>query len=83
MEDEEKISYLKKEILKELGSNAQIITKFVPEAEFLIGKQPPLEERGFIESKSRFNMVIIRFTRIILNMKKPIAIVFRRYTVVR
>lgn len=33
MEDEEKISYLKKEILKELGSNAQIITKFVPEAE--------------------------------------------------
>ena len=34
MEDEEKINNIKKEILKELGSNSQIITKFVPEAEF-------------------------------------------------
>lgn len=74
MEDEEEISNLKKDILKSVGNNAQIITKFVPEAEFLIGKQPPLEEIGFIESKSRFNMVIIRFIRTILNMKKPIAV---------
>lgn len=74
MESEEEIKKFKKKILEAVGNNGQIITKFIPEVEFVIGKQPPLQEIGGIESTNRFNTVFGRSIKAILTREKPIAI---------
>ncbi|AEB76640.1 histidine kinase [Clostridium botulinum] len=74
MESEDEIKKIKKKILDAVGNNGQIITKFIPEVEFLIGKQPPLQDIGCIESTNRFNTVFGRSIQAILSREKTIAI---------
>ncbi|MCY6369107.1 ATP-binding protein [Clostridium ganghwense] len=72
MESQEKIEEFKKEFLKAVGNNGQIITDFVPEVEYIIGKQPIDEELTVGEGQNTFSMVFVKFIEIFLRKKYPI-----------
>lgn len=43
-ESSEKIEFIQRKLQQKIGNNGSVITDVIPELEFLIGKQPPVEE---------------------------------------
>ena len=64
----------KKKILEALGNSGQIIIDVIPELEKIIGKQPPVEELGGIESQNRFNLFFKRFLDVFCQPEYPLVI---------
>ena len=48
-------------LLEALGPNGQLMVNLIPEAEFVIGKQPPVPDLPPQEARSRFQLVFRRF----------------------
>lgn len=74
MESQEEIARIKEEIMKTVANNGQIIIDFIPEIEYIIGKQPPSAEIGAVEGQNMFSMVFLKFIKIFLNRKYPIVL---------
>jgi predicted ATPase/serine phosphatase RsbU (regulator of sigma subunit)/tRNA A-37 threonylcarbamoyl transferase component Bud32 len=73
-ESDDKLSYWKHAILKELTPNARLITELVPDLELIIGAQPPVASLGHIESRNRFNITIQKFIQIFSSPKHPLVL---------
>jgi PAS domain S-box-containing protein len=64
-----------RDALKEaLGPNGQLISKLVPEVEFLIGKQPPAPDLPPQDAQRRFQMVFRRFLSVFAQSEHPLAL---------
>lgn len=73
-ESDEQVERWKKLVLKAVGSNGRIITDVIPEAENLIGPQPPVANLPAAEATNRFNRVFSRFVRIFAQPGNPLCI---------
>jgi len=73
-ESEEQISIWKKEITEAIGPNGQVIIDVIPEAELIIGRQPPVPALPPQESQNRFNFYFKNFIRTFANESHPITI---------
>jgi diguanylate cyclase (GGDEF)-like protein len=73
-ESEQKIGFWKKKLLKELGSNGQIVVDMVPELELIIGRQPNLSKLGLDETRNRFKTTIQNFIGALGDTKNPVVI---------
>lgn len=74
MESQEEIVIIKEEIMKTVGKNGQIIIDFIPDMEYIIGKQPPVTEIGAVEGQNIFSMVFLKFIKIFFNRKYSIVL---------
>jgi predicted ATPase/GAF domain-containing protein len=57
-----------------LGPNGQLIINLIPEAEFLIGKQPPVPDLPPREAQNRFQLVFRRFLGAFARPEHPLAL---------
>ena len=73
-ESEENINKLKKKIISAVGIYGQVIIDILPEVEYIIGPQPPLEKLAPAEVENRFNLVMGKFLRSFIRKEKPIVI---------
>ena len=74
MESESQIKQWKTKILEAVGPNGQIIIDVIPEAERIIGKQPPVPELPPRETQNRFNMYFQNFIRTFADENHPLTI---------
>jgi predicted ATPase/signal transduction histidine kinase len=61
-------------ILEALGENAQVIIDVIPELEYLIGKQPTVQELEGIAALNRFNLLFGQFIRVFATKEHPLVI---------
>jgi predicted ATPase/GAF domain-containing protein/anti-anti-sigma regulatory factor len=57
-----------------LGPNAQVLIELVPEAELLLGGQPPAAELGPIEAQNRFALVFQSFVGVFASAERPLCL---------
>ena len=57
-----------------VGPNGQLIVNFIPELEFIIGKQPPAEEVPPLDAQNRFQLVFRRFLGAFARKEHPLAL---------
>ncbi|MCY6356536.1 ATP-binding protein [Clostridium sp. ZS2-4] len=74
MESQEELVTIKEEIMKTVGNNGQIIIDFIPDIEYIIGKQPSAAEIGAVEGQNMFSIVFLKFIKIFLNRNYPIVL---------
>ncbi|WP_404790295.1 AAA family ATPase [Altericista sp. CCNU0014] len=73
-ESKTQIKVWQKKIIGALGENGQILIEVLPELEFLIGKQPVLNNLEAIQSQNRFNFVFQQFIQIFPQSKHPLVL---------
>ena len=73
-ESDERISAWKDQILGTVGTNASLITQFIPEFEPVIGKQPALTRLAPEEARIRFNFVFNKFVKSCASATSPLVI---------
>jgi predicted ATPase/serine phosphatase RsbU (regulator of sigma subunit)/tRNA A-37 threonylcarbamoyl transferase component Bud32 len=73
-ESDEQLQQWKRRILKAVGNQGQVITRIIPELNFVIGDQPELTDLGAGESQNRFNYVMQRFLTAITTSGAPIVL---------
>ncbi|HSA14943.1 MAG TPA: AAA family ATPase [Spirochaetota bacterium] len=73
-ESDSEIESWKKSILSSLGGNGRLLLDVIPELELIIGSQPEPEPTGPVESKNRFNRVLIDFMSIFADRKHPLVL---------
>jgi predicted ATPase/GAF domain-containing protein/tRNA A-37 threonylcarbamoyl transferase component Bud32 len=73
-EPEEQVQQWRSRLLTALGNNGQLIIDVIPEAELIIGKQPPIPEVGGTEAQSRFNRIFQQFIRVFCAKEHPLVI---------
>ncbi|MFH1194847.1 MAG: GAF domain-containing protein [bacterium] len=71
-ESAEKLSEWKMKITKALGANGRLLTEIIPRLEFIIGKQPPIEELSPTEQQNRFHQVFKNFIKTIAQREHPL-----------
>ncbi|MCP4352252.1 MAG: AAA family ATPase [Desulfobacterales bacterium] len=70
-QSEEQISQLRKKLLSALGPNGQVIIDVIPEAELIMGPQPPLISLTPEEAQNRFILVFQDFIRVFASPEHP------------
>ena len=73
-ETEEQIFVWKRNLLKSLSSNGQVIIEVIPEVELIIGEQPPVPELEPAESRNRFNLVFQKFISVFTTKEHPLVL---------
>lgn len=73
-ESEVQLNSWKEKLLAAFGSNGQLIIDVIPEVELIVGKQPPVQELGPMESQNRFNLVFEKFIRVFCQPEHPLVI---------
>ncbi|RUT06487.1 serine/threonine protein kinase [Dulcicalothrix desertica PCC 7102] len=73
-ESEAAIQTWKLKLLAALNPNAQVIIDIIPEVEKIIGKQPPVEQLGAIETQNRFNLFFQKFITVFAQKGHPLVI---------
>ncbi|OJJ25649.1 hypothetical protein BI308_10000 [Roseofilum reptotaenium AO1-A] len=73
-ESEEKLAQWKQKIMDALGVNAEVIIEVIPEAEAILGVQPPVVELPPAEAQNRFNLVFQNFITVFTQPEHPLAI---------
>lgn len=64
----------KQKLQNALGSNANVITAIIPEAELILGVVPAAEELPFTESKKRFIYVFRKFVQALASKEHPLVL---------
>ncbi|MFO7999731.1 MAG: AAA family ATPase [Marinilabilia sp.] len=72
--DDSEARRIKNEIVRSVGSLGQVLIDFVPEFEFLLGKQPPLAEISPQEARYRFAGVFRDFLQVICRPEHPLVL---------
>jgi PAS domain S-box-containing protein len=57
-----------------VGPNGQLIVNLIPEAEFIIGKQPPVPDLSPQDAQNRFQLVFRRFLGVFARPEHPLAL---------
>ncbi|MBK4728400.1 AAA family ATPase [Oxynema sp. CENA135] len=73
-QSEEELEVWKGKLIDSFGSNGQIIIDVIPEIEFIVGPQPPVQVLGPNESQNRFNLVFQNFIRVFCDREHPLVI---------
>jgi len=73
-ESEESLAFWREKISKVLGPNGQVIIDVIPEAEFIIGKQPTVPDLPPVESQNRFNYTFQNFMGVFASYDHPLVI---------
>lgn len=73
-ESKEELGYWKKQVTKALGRNGAVILEVVPELEWLIGSQPPLDELPPKEAENRFLLVFSDFVKAFAKKGRPLVL---------
>jgi len=73
-ENQEILEAWKKKILHALGRNGTVITEFIPELEWIIGKQNPIDLLSPKETENRFQMVFRDFVMALSGKEYPLVI---------
>jgi len=74
MGSEQELENWRKGFLKALGSNGSVLTEVLPELEWIIGEQPPVQELGALESQNRFNSVFQSFIGVFCDIRHPLVL---------
>ncbi len=73
-ETDAQIQQWKAKIIRELGTQAQLIIDVIPELEQIIGKQPPVIELSGSAAQNRFNLLFQKFIQIFTTKEHPLVI---------
>ncbi len=73
-ETDAQIQQWKTKILREFGTQAEVITDVIPELEQIIGKQPPVTELSGSAAQNRFNLLFQKFIQIFTRKEHPLVI---------
>ncbi|MEG4202415.1 ATP-binding sensor histidine kinase [Microcoleus sp. Pol7_A1] len=73
-ESETQLGAWKEKLLAAFGDNGQIIIDVIPDVEFIVGKQPPVQELGASEAQNRFNLIFQKFIRVFCSVEHPLVI---------
>jgi predicted ATPase len=73
-ESEERIAEWKRLIQEALGFNGQLILDIIPQAELIIGPQPPVPELPLTETQYRFNMFFRQFVSVFATKEHPLVV---------
>jgi predicted ATPase len=68
------IELWRRRIVEALGANAQLIIDIIPQAEELIGKQPPVAELPVQDARNRFNTVFRSFLGVFAKREHPLVL---------
>lgn len=74
-QSDEQLSRVKHRLMAVLGPNGRLICDLVPEMEWLLGEQPPVQKLSPLESKNRFNMMIENCMAVFPGLNAPLVIV--------
>ncbi|SOD99688.1 trifunctional serine/threonine-protein kinase/ATP-binding protein/sensor histidine kinase [Spirosoma fluviale] len=69
-----KLGKIKTELINVLGLNAPVLVDLVPEFEYIIGKQGPVQPLNPAESKNRFFFTLREFIRVFATHEHPLTI---------
>ncbi len=73
-ESQEALDRWKKRILRTLGRSGAVVTGIIPELEWIIGKQPPVEPLSPKEAENRFLLVFGDFVRLFARKGHPLVL---------
>lgn len=73
-ESREELEYWKNRITKALGRNGAVIMEVIPELEWLIGPQSPLDELPPKEAENRFLLVFRNFVKAFARKGRPLVL---------
>ncbi|MBC2716590.1 MAG: sigma 54-interacting transcriptional regulator [Desulfobacteraceae bacterium] len=73
-ESEENLRHWKVRLLSALGVYGQIIIDVIPDMELVIGPQPPVKKMDAVETRNRFNRVMMDFVRVFCAPEHPLVI---------
>jgi predicted ATPase/signal transduction histidine kinase/DNA-binding response OmpR family regulator/tRNA A-37 threonylcarbamoyl transferase component Bud32/HPt (histidine-containing phosphotransfer) domain-containing protein len=73
-ESEDRLAMWKRNVQTAVGVNGQIILDVIPEAELVLGSQPPVAELGPLEALNRFNRVLVDFIRVFASAAHPLTL---------
>ncbi|MEH2034715.1 MAG: AAA family ATPase [Nostoc sp.] len=73
-ESDAQIQEWKAKIIRELGTQTQVIIDVIPELEKIIGKQPPVRELSGSANQNRFNLLFQKFIQIFTMKERPLVI---------
>ena len=73
-ESEENLRHWKVRLLSALGVYGQIIIDVIPDMELVIGPQPPVKKVDAVETRNRFNRVMMNFVRVFCAPEHPLVI---------
>jgi len=68
------LSVWKHKIIAALGDEGKVFTDVIPDAEKVIGEQPPIPRLGPAECEARLNKVFQRFVKVFSSEKRPLVI---------
>lgn len=68
------LKVVKEKLQSVLGTQAQILIDVIPEIEIIIGKQEKIDEIGSIDIKARFDNLLLRFMKAVVDPDKKLAI---------
>ena len=74
MENEHKLSEIRKNILNSVGNSGKVLTNIIPELELIIGHQPDVEELTPSENQNRFNLVFDNFLAVFPTKDSPLVL---------
>lgn len=74
MKNEQEIQFWRDRILKNLGSNGQLILDILPELELIIGKQPPVPQLEPFKAQNRFYRVFRKFVATFTQKEHPLVL---------
>ncbi len=57
-----------------LGANGRLVVSFIPELEFVVGKQPPVAELSPQDARNRCQLVFLRFLGAFARKEHPLAL---------
>ncbi|MFO0575919.1 MAG: ATP-binding sensor histidine kinase [Polyangia bacterium] len=69
-----KVATWKEEILKAVGTSAQVIIEVIPALELLLGPQPPAASLPAAEAQSRFNFIFEDFLGVLATKQHPLVL---------
>ncbi|MEH1865678.1 MAG: AAA family ATPase [Nostoc sp.] len=73
-ETDAQIQQWKAKILRELGTQTQVIIDVIPEVEQIVGKQVPVTELSGSATQNRFNLLFQKFIQIFTTKEHPLVI---------
>ncbi|MCP4130785.1 MAG: AAA family ATPase [bacterium] len=71
---EEELILWKKDILKAVGNNGQVIIDVIPGMELILGEQPQVQILPAAEAQNRFNMVFQDFIKVFTKKDHPLVL---------
>ncbi|OUS12454.1 hypothetical protein A9Q89_06100 [Gammaproteobacteria bacterium 53_120_T64] len=73
-EDVERLDYWRQHIQAVVGDNGQIIINYIPELEYIIGEQKPLQPLSPMEEMNRFNGIATAFITSFATAEHPLVL---------